>query len=299
MKWLLPLAALAAAPVAVAPASAAEPVTIPGPGGVALRGLLVRPESGAPGIPVVALHGCGGLGGPGVPLLLPAREADWAARLAALGHPVLFPDSFGSRGVTQVCSGGEKGILPETTRRADAHAAAAWALAQPWSRPEAGVGGGAFLMGWSHGGSTALAAIGDPVAPGLLRGAIALYPGCARPGQPPPPWRPAAPVLMLLGGADDWTPPGPCRLAAERARPAPVEVVQYPGAPHGFDQPGMPQRTLSGLDMTARGDGTARMGLDAAAREDALRRVPAFLAAHGTTGTVARGAAHGGPARKD
>jgi dienelactone hydrolase len=86
-------------------------------------------------------------------------------------------------------------------------------------------------------------------------------------------------------------PPGPCRLAAERTRPAPVELVEYPGAVHGFDQPGMPVRVLSGLDMTARGDGTARMGTDPAARVDALRRVPAFLAA--------RGAAHGGPAPKE
>ncbi|HEY8612036.1 MAG TPA: dienelactone hydrolase family protein [Roseomonas sp.] len=281
MKWLFPLALLAGQ------AQAAEPVTIPGPGGVALRGLLVRPEGGAPGIPVVALHGCGGLGGPATPLSLPVREADWASRLAALGHPVLFPDSFGSRGVTQVCSGGERGILPETTRRADAHAAAAWAAAQPWAAPDPERRGSAFLMGWSHGGSTALAAIGAPVPPGLLRGAIALYPGCARPGQVPPPWHPAAPVLMLLGGADDWTPPAPCRLAAGRARPAPVELLEYAGAPHGFDQPGMPQRTLSGLDLTARGDGVARMGTDQRAREDALRRIPAFLAAHG------------GPARKD
>jgi dienelactone hydrolase len=281
MRRLLPLALLLAAP-----AMAAEPVTIPGAGGQALRGLLVRPASGRPGIPVVALHGCGGLGGPGVPLSLPAREADWAARLAALGHPVLFPDSFGSRDVSQVCSGGEKGILPETVRRADAHAAAAWGSGQGWAAP-----GGAFLLGWSHGGSTALAAAGAPVPPGLLRGAIALYPGCARPGREPPPWRPAAPVLMLLGGADDWTPPGPCRLAAGRAGPAQVELVEYPGAVHGFDQPGMPVRSLSGLDMTARGDGTARMGTDPAARADALRRVPAFLAA--------QGAAHGGPAPKD
>ena len=269
MKRLLSLALLAAGP-----ALAAEPVTLPGPGGLPLRALLVRAAGGGTAVPVIALHGCGGLGGPGQPLSLPAREADWAVRLSAAGYSLLFPDSFGSRGVTQVCSGGEKGILPETTRRADAHAAAAWAAAQPWARP-----GGAFLLGWSHGGSTALAAIGAPVPDGLLRGAVALYPGCARPGQEPPPWRPAAPVLMLLGGADDWTPPGPCRLAAGRARPAPVEVVEYAGAVHGFDQPAMPRRRLSGLDMTASGDGMALMGTDEAARADALRRVPAFLAA--------------------
>ncbi|WP_424139514.1 dienelactone hydrolase family protein [Roseomonas chloroacetimidivorans] len=292
MKWLLPLLALAAVP-----AGAAEPISLPGPGGVALRALLVRPAGDAPGIPVVALHGCGGLGGPGAPLSLPAREADWAARLTALGHPVLFPDSFGSRGVTQVCSGGEHGIFPETTRRDDAHAAATWASAQPWAAP-----GGAFLMGWSNGGSTALAAIGAPVPSGLLRGAIALYPGCARPGREPPPWHPVGPVLMLLGGADDWTPPAPCRLAARRARAAgagPVEVVEYPGAPHGFDQPDIPQRNLSGLDLTARGDGVARMGTEPAARADVLRRIPAFLATNGAPPANGPTVPHGGPARRD
>ncbi|MFC7734300.1 dienelactone hydrolase family protein [Roseomonas sp. GCM10028921] len=289
MKRLLSLALLASAP-----ALGAEPVAIPGPGGVSLRGLLVRPAGGAPGVPVVALHGCGGIGGPGGAPSLPARETDWAARLAARGHPVLLPDSFGSRGVAQVCSGGERGIMPETTRRADAHAAAAWAASQPWALP-----GGSFLLGWSHGGSTALAAIGEPVPPGLLRGAVALYPGCARPGQSPPPWRPAAPVLMLLGGADDWTPPAPCRLAAERARPALVEVVEYPGAPHGFDQPDGGQSVLSGLDMTAGGDGIARMGTDPSARADALRRVPAFLEAHSASAAGDPGAAHGGSARMD
>ena len=75
------------------------------------------------GVPVVALHGCGGLGGPDRPMHLPAREADWAARLAAEGHPVLFPDSFGPRGVAEVCHGGERGIQPENLRRGDALAA--------------------------------------------------------------------------------------------------------------------------------------------------------------------------------
>ncbi|WP_426957633.1 dienelactone hydrolase family protein [Muricoccus radiodurans] len=273
LRSLLAFFVLMASPALSAP----EEVAIPGPGGVTLRGLVLRTEGAARGVPVVALHGCGGLGGPGRRPSLPAREADWAARLNALGYPVVFPDSFGSRGVTQVCSGPEHGIMPETLRREDAHAAAAWAAAQPWA-----AGGGAFLMGWSHGGSTALSAAGGPVPPGLIRGAVALYPGCLRPGRVPPVWEPAVPVLMLLGGADDWTPPGPCRRAAARVAAAGrVEVVEYPGAVHGFDQPAMPMRVLSGLSVTARGDGTARMGTDEAARADALRRVPAFLAAHG------------------
>ncbi|MBX9697842.1 MAG: hypothetical protein K2X74_00340, partial [Acetobacteraceae bacterium] len=104
----------------------ARTVTFPGPEGVTLRALLVPAEGGRRGVPVIALHGCGGIGGPDRPILPPRRERDWAARLSALGYPVLFPDSFGSRGVTEVCRAGEGAILPETLRRADTHAAAAW-----------------------------------------------------------------------------------------------------------------------------------------------------------------------------
>lgn len=265
-------ALLALALLAPDPARPAEVVRFPGSGGVELRAVLVPAPGGRPEAPVIALHGCGGLGGPGTDPRLPAREADWAARLAALGHPVLFPDSFGSRGVAEVCHGGERGITPEALRREDALAAARWASAQPWAAP-----GGVFLLGWSHGASTALTAVNAPVEPGLIRGAVALYPGCVRQGRAQPDFAPVAPVLMLLGEADDWTPAAPCRRLAARATGAPVEVVAYPGAGHGFDQPRGVPRTLTGLAITPDGSGRATVGQDPAARADALERVPAFL----------------------
>ncbi|MDB5315820.1 MAG: hypothetical protein JWO24_1664, partial [Rhodospirillales bacterium] len=126
------------------------------------------------GIPVLAFHGCGGIGGPDRGIRLPARERDWSDRLHALGHPVLFVDSFGSRGRREACEGGSVGIEAETIRRADAHAAAAWAAAQPWATP-----GGVMLLGWSHGGSTAVAAASGAPA-GLIRGVTGFYPGCYR-----------------------------------------------------------------------------------------------------------------------
>lgn len=272
----------AAAPEPAAPRSL--PHLLPGPDGVALRALLVLPATPGPqGIPVIALHGCGGIGGPEGPIRLPRRERDWAARLVALGHPVLFPDSFGSRGIAETCRGGDAAAMPETTRRADVHAAASWAVEQPWA---AGREAGALLLGWSHGGSTALAAVGAPVPPGLIRAAVALYPGCRRMGQALPDWAPAAPVLLLLGGMDDWTPARWCQALAARApqagAAAAVTVHTYPGAWHGFDQPAMPLRVLSGLPLVRGGE--AHMGTDPAARADALVRVPEFLAAHARRG---------------
>jgi dienelactone hydrolase len=111
-------------------------------------------------------------------------------------------------------------------------------------------------------------------APGFA-GFVAFYPGCSRTLRAPS-FAPAAPVLLLIGEADDWTPPGPCRALAERAGPV-VTYVGYPGAYHGFDAPGARVRLRTGLAFTVRGDGTAHVGTDPAARADAIARVPAWL----------------------
>ena len=266
-----------------APRAAVREVAIPGPEGVTLRALLALPEGPPRGAAVVALHGCGGLAPPDQALRrLPSREADWAARLAASGHPVLFPDSFGSRGLGSAC--GVRGFpaAAEGMRREDARAAAAWAAAQPWAPP-----GGVVLLGWSHGGSTTLAAVAAPLPPGgQIRAAIAFYPGCGRLRREGG-WRPGVPLLMLLGGADNWTPPESCqRLAGGHADL--VETVLYPGASHGFDRPGQPPRNLTLPDGQV-----VTVGTDPAGRADALRRVPAFLAAHG--GDASRDGQHPAP----
>lgn len=243
---------------------------IPGPEGVALRARLVPVPDGRRGVPVLAFHGCGGLGGPERGLRLGARERDWAERLNAAGHPVLFVDSFASRGRTEACQGGSLGIEAETIRRADAHAAAAWAAAQPWAAP-----GGVVLLGWSHGGSTVLAAAsGAP--PGLIRGVVGFYPGCFRLRQSMR-WQPNVPVLMLLGASDDWTPAGHCEVLAARDS-ARVRVEVFPGAHHGFDAPSGEVRQLTGLASTGRGGGVATIGPDPAAREAARAMVPDFIA---------------------
>ncbi|MDO9707706.1 dienelactone hydrolase family protein [Paracraurococcus lichenis] len=272
-RLLLPilvlLAPCAAAQGVPAPSPvAAEPVTIPGPEGVPLRALLVRRAGTAPGIPVIALHGCNGMGGPERPQRLSPREADWAARLSAAGHPVLFPDSFASRGLGEAC--GVRGFpAGPRVRRADAHAAAAWAQEQPWAAK-----GGALLLGWSHGGSTVLAAVAEPLPPGLLRAAIAFYPGCGE-SRREAGWTPGAPLLMQLGASDDWTPPASC-LALAAAHPGRIEADLYPGANHGFDAPALVLRTRSLPDGRV-----VTFGTEPLARDAARSRVAAFLAAHG------------------
>src|SRR6202035_2679111 len=55
-------------------------------------------------------------------------------------------------------------------------------------------------------------------------------------------------------------------------------VAFYPGAYHEFDRPDYPVREVTGLANTADGSGRAHIGTNAAARTDALMRVPEWLA---------------------
>ena len=242
----------------------AEPVRIPGPGGIVLLAELVLPD-GPPVAPtIVALHGCGGA--------FPARDKQWAAVLQARGHIVVFPDSFGSRGLGSQCRERQRVATSGGLRREDALAAARWLGARPGTPA-----GGVALVGWSDGGSTVLAA-GRATAglePGLLRGLVAFYPGC-RPAVRDEGWRAAAPLLLLHGADDDWTPIAPCRALAAQ-HPGAITLVAYPGAYHDFDIEA-PVRMLHNIPSSQRDDGAVHVGGDPAARADALARVPAFLA---------------------
>jgi dienelactone hydrolase len=253
-----------AALLALAGPAAAETVVLPGPGGVALRADLLLPAGPAVAPAIVALHGCGGP--------YARRDAAWGAALAARGHIVLFPDSFGSRGLGSQCRERNRAVTPSGLRRDDALAAARWLAARPGTPA-----GGVALLGWSDGGSTVLAAArqGPELEPGLLRGMVALYPGCW-PVRRAPGWRPAAPLLILHGEADDWTPIAPCRTLAETV-PG-VSLVAYPGAWHNFDVD-VPVRRLRNIPRSQREDKAVHVGGDPAARADAFARVPEFLAA--------------------
>ncbi|MCX7930939.1 MAG: dienelactone hydrolase family protein [Rhodovarius sp.] len=245
------------------------PVIIPGPEGLALRALLLLPEGEAPRPPaVLGLHGCAGLFRPDGQLF--ARYRDWGRRITALGHALLLPDSFGSRGLGGQCSERERAVRASVERRADAVAAARWLAQQSFAG-----GKPVVAIGWSNGASTLLWTALRP-EPGLpVARFAAFYPGCApllRARLGPP----AGPLLILIGEADDWTPAEPCRSLAE-LWPDAIVLRSYPGAVHGFDDPATPSRLRRGLAFTARGDGTAHVGTDPEARADAIRLVPGFL----------------------
>jgi dienelactone hydrolase len=257
-----------------APAGAAETVTFPG-NGVTLSAVLYRPTGSGPFPAVVALHGCGGPNDRRG--TLGARHVDWAERLVAQGFMVLFPDSFGSRGAGSQCSTRERAIRPRLERLGDV--VAAKTFLQGRSDVKAGA---VSLLGWSHGGSTVLYAVtGERPADGKpdFAKAVAFYPGCRVPLQRGL-WKVRLPLLILIGEADDWTAAEPCRELAQKAKAAgaPVSIVVYAGAYHGFDSPNSPLRQRTGLAFTANKTGVAHQGTDPAGRADAIARVPPFLA---------------------
>lgn len=168
-----------------------------------------------------------------------------------------------------------RAVLESQQRRADAIAAAAWLARQPGTPP-----GGVDLIGWSNGGGTVLyTADALPDLPqGLFRRFVAFYPGCRTVSEDTA-WQPAAPLMILVGAADDWTPAPACAVLAARF-PHRITLVTYPGAYHDFDVPDHPVAEQSGLATPPSGTGRAHTGTNDAARQDALRRVPAFLLGH-------------------
>jgi dienelactone hydrolase len=246
---------------------------------------LYRPAGAGPFPAVVAPHGCGGLvertgKSRGA---LTARHADWAKRLSTAGYVVLLPDSFGSRGIAEICTVKERDAI-QRARPRDAYGALVWLQAQPFIQPDR-----IAVLGWSNGGGTVIRSVEaksearpESLPHGDFRAAVAFYPGCPDPKRSKTgrEWRPSAPLLILVGEADDWTPATPCRNLAEAAgkRGDDVTLQLYPGAYHGFDTPNPGVRVRTGL-ATAR-DGTAHVGNDPAARADSLVRVPEFLRRH-------------------
>ena len=241
----------------------------------------------------------------------------WAGRLrealAARGIGLFVLDSHSGRGIGHTMA--DQTQLSGASRTVDALRALE-ALAARKRIDPARIG----HAGWGSGGNAAVRASHEPYAASVLPGGpryaahAALYPYC---GYRFERYEPAgAPLLFLLGGADNYTKAEFCEELAGGMREAggSVEVVTYPGAHHGFAG-ALPLRrnekawhfndcgtVLLGADgeMLARSigssegltfrqyvikavrSGCARQGVsigrDEAAGTDALRRIAAFFA---------------------
>ena len=220
---------------------------------------LYRPDGPGPFPFVVLLHGCGGLSAKAMWTLW---VEPWVDIFRAHGIGVAVVDSFGPRGVAQVCT---RDVAGWAVRRADdAYSVRAWLGEQPYVDA-----GHIAVMGMSNGGRTVLAAMRAPLrqSTAFVAG-IALYPGC----QSDTASTFYEPLLVLGGRADTVAPVRYCEQMKRSQPPsaAPVTLVVYSYAPHTFDM-NLPDRVH--LRM--------RLGYDAEAAADARKQVIDFLSQHG------------------
>ena len=256
-----------------APLLAPQQVEIPAPEGV-LRAELYKPEGNGPFPTVIALHGCGGLGGHSEAVL--PRYRDWAERLLKEGHAVLLPDSYGSRGIGPQCRERERKVRARRERVEDVVAARQWLLQQAWVARDR-----ISLIGWANGASTLLWAVRPQLstrgAEPDFRAAIAFYPDCrisAGLG-----WSARVPTLLMIGAKDDVSSPPACRqmIDGARGRSALTRIVVYPGAYHDFDRTNLPVHALTGTSDAAAPE-HGHLGSDPEARADSQKLVAEWLA---------------------
>lgn len=223
-----------------------------------LTGLLMKPKGDGPFPAVILLHGCSGMY---------SEHAGntyntWASRLVSWGYVTLRVDSLGPRNKTSICNN-PFSILP-FERGLDAYAGKSYMENQPYVDDKR-----IAVMGWSHGGWTTLYTVDNNrmngIGTGPFNASIAFYPYCELPLI-----HLNAPLLILIGEEDDWTPAFMCENM--KLTPAATDkfiLKVYPNAYHGFD--------LKGVDIEVEGH---KIKYDPAATENAIVQVKNFLLKH-------------------
>ena len=177
--------------------------------------------------PMVISHGSGGI--------LADREPMWAERLRKQGVATFLVDSFAPRGIAS--TGADQSRLPLAASIADALHALQLLSTHPRIDPTR-IG----IIGFSKGGQVALYTALEPFREAVMgkdgeRFAlhIALYASCSIPYKGAP--VSDAPILLLLGGADDYTPSAHCGRYANwlREHGGNVDLNVIKGGHHGFD----------------------------------------------------------------
>ena len=241
-----------------------------------VEGRLVTPDGPGPFPALVLLHGSDGVS---------PQVYAWARWLADRGYVAFVVDSFGPR--EEPADGKDdpsRDAMPNTARFDDAIGALRYLQSRPFVIPER-----VASFGWSQGGLYAMSVINGPtlerarargvvLPPVGFAAAVAMYPGGCRDYAKELVVRP---LLLLIAGSDDWTPPQYCReMAANvRARGADVTLVEYKGAYHYFDVVGQRKEVLKDIERPfTKGIYGVTVAYDAEAAADAQRQVEVFLA---------------------
>ena len=258
-------------------AGAVELVSIPPQDGkLQLSGHWFKASASEPRPTVITLHGCSGaLDEKGNLNKNWIREAGY---FNAEKMHLLVLDSFTPRGQKSICEMHvSRRSVHEEDRRDDVFAAMRW-LAQRTDVDLTRIA----VIGRSHGGSVVLSTLDrsdKSVQAQTLKpkAAIALYPGCAKFTKM---WdyELSAPLLLMIGALDDWTPSKYCVTLQEKVqraqKDASFEMHVFPDSHHAFD--GMaPVRVRTNIGNTR--NGTATVGGNPEYREKAHRRMFEFI----------------------
>lgn len=186
--------------------------------------LLPKPMAGP--VPVmVIMHGSGGLR---------QREYGYASELNREGIGAVVLDSFTPRGVAT--TGGQQERIATSTMLGDVYALLNLLRNHPKVDPDR-IG----IMGFSKGGSVTVFAVDEQVRSALATGTnrfavgVAFYPACVTQLKRVSPT--GAPLFMLLGEQDSYTPAMQCEGYIEKMRASgfPVTAIKYADAHHGWD----------------------------------------------------------------
>ena len=206
-----------------------------------IGGELSLPKGKGPFPVVILLHPCGGLD----EVVLTTLQGH-SRELLSSGFATLILDSYGSRNLTggKMCSNRlYRSDIRYGIRRDDAFNAMA-ALQRHANISKENI----FLLGLSDGGSAALlSAKGGRVD--HFRAITSYYPDCGKLlGGVGYVYK--SPIIVFVGEKDDWTPPAECIKSKSPGvvAGAEFEVISYPNAYHGFDQP-RPMRKVLGYTM--------------------------------------------------
>jgi len=188
-----------------------------------------------------------------------------------------MPDSFTTRGFPAgVCTNPSprRNDVAPSRRVRDAYASLAQLRTLPFVD-----GSRVGLMGGSHGGATTLAVMVAPNASPGFKAAVALYPECAQWLRSADVYRPAGPLLILIGEKDDWTPAEPCRRLTEASQRAgaPVTIKIYPRAYNSFDSANPVRYVETRVNASSPTGHGATTGGDPEAWADSIHEVVAFF----------------------
>jgi dienelactone hydrolase len=209
-----------------------------------IAGELRLPKLGSDRLPAVVLsHGSSGAG---------AIVDRWAQELNAIGVAAFIVDHFSGRGIASVVE--DQNRLGTLTMITDLYRALDLLARHPRIDPSK-IG----VMGFSRGGRAALYASLKrfqrmKASPGIE---FAVY----LPFYAPCNVRyvededvSSRPIRLFHGEADDWVPVAPCRAYVKRlrAKGADIELYEYPGAYHTFDNPLLTSKVFLPNAQTAR-----------------------------------------------